>query len=156
MFGQLTLQFSFFLKVNTSCFQLSRGVCSHSSSREFGSSWNHVNVSTLRSFSPMLDPLTVGDAVLISEPTLSWETEGNPVNEGPGTPFATFVLLRLISTSLAALYHGGRTWLFYSASFCWSNYKLGRLELIGSDPLNPSSWQKYPNPVFTAANGDYG
>ncbi|KAI0318461.1 glycoside hydrolase family 43 protein [Amylostereum chailletii] len=91
------------------------------------------------SLQPMIDALHVGDAVLISEPTLSWETEGNPVNEGP-----------------VALYHGGRTWLVYSASFCWSNYKLGRLELVGSDPLDPSSWVKDPDPIFTAANGDYG
>ncbi|KZV66823.1 glycoside hydrolase family 43 protein [Peniophora sp. CONT] len=87
----------------------------------------------------MTSPTTVGDAHLISEPTLSWETEGAAVNEGP-----------------AALYHGGRTWLFYSASFCWNNYKLGRLELTGSDPLSASSWTKHPDPVFQAANGDYG
>ena len=56
----------------------------------------------------------------------------------------------------AALYYGGRTWIFYSASYCWNNYKLGRLELTGSDPLSASSWTKYPDPVFEAANGDYG
>ena len=32
----------------------------------------------------MTSPTTVGDAYLISEPTLSWETEGAAVNEGPG------------------------------------------------------------------------
>ncbi|KAI0029094.1 glycoside hydrolase family 43 protein [Vararia minispora EC-137] len=84
----------------------------------------------------MTSPTTVGNAVLISEPTLSWETETAPVNEGP-----------------VALYHGGRTWLFYSASACWGNYKLGRLELTGSNPLSASSWTKHPDPVFVAANG---
>ncbi|EIM82112.1 glycoside hydrolase family 43 protein [Stereum hirsutum FP-91666 SS1] len=87
----------------------------------------------------MTDALTVGDAVLISEPTYSWETEGNPVNEGP-----------------VALYHGGRTWLVYSASYCWNNYKLGMLELVGSDPMVASNWVKNPEPIFQAADGDYG
>lgn len=55
-----------------------------------------------------------------------------------------------------ALYHGGRTWLVYSASYCWSNYKLGMLELVGSDPMVASNWVKNSEPIFQAADGDYG
>ncbi|MEU4420895.1 family 43 glycosylhydrolase [Actinoplanes sp. NPDC024001] len=79
---------------------------------------------------------------LISEPTLAWERQGNPVNEGP------FVLQR-----------NGRTFLTYSASFCGTpDYKIGALELTGSDPLSRNSWTKLANPLFqrSDANGVYG
>jgi GH43 family beta-xylosidase len=76
----------------------------------------------------MASATTVGNTVKISTPTLSWERVTAPVNEGP-----------------AALSHGGRTWIVFSASHCsGTGYKLGRLELTGSDPLNP---------VFLGANG---
>lgn len=42
-----------------------------------------------------------------------------------------------------------RTWLVYSCGASWlPTYKLGLLELIGNDPLNPDSWRKHPEPVF--------
>ncbi|KAF9260662.1 glycoside hydrolase family 43 protein [Marasmius fiardii PR-910] len=81
---------------------------------------------------------TVGNAVKISTPTLDWERVASNVNEGP-----------------VALYRGGRTWIVYSASGCaGTGYKLGRLELTGSNPLSASSWTKYPNPIFVGANGN--
>ncbi|KAF8659831.1 hypothetical protein AX16_001716 [Volvariella volvacea WC 439] len=88
---------------------------------------------------PMTSATTIGNSVKISTPTLSWETITAPVNEGP-----------------APLYHGGRTWIVYSASHCYgTGYRLGRLELTGSNPLNPSSWTKYGSPIFLTANGNY-
>ena len=68
----------------------------------------------------------------ISTPTYSWETSGGSVNEGP-----------------EILQRGGRTFLIYSASGCWTpDYKLGQLTLTGSDPLAASSWTKKSTPVF--------
>ncbi|KAG8758046.1 hypothetical protein FRC14_000898 [Serendipita sp. 396] len=88
---------------------------------------------------PLTGPTTVGNAYILSRPTLSWEQVGFPVNEGP-----------------APLYHGGRTWIVYSASFCdGTGYKLGRLEYLGGDPLSQSSWSKYGSPILTSANGNY-
>ncbi|KAF8892279.1 glycoside hydrolase family 43 protein [Infundibulicybe gibba] len=86
----------------------------------------------------MTSATTVGNAVKISTPTLSWETIGANVNEGP-----------------AALYQGGRTWIVFSASNCaGTGYQLGRLELTpGANPLSASSWTKYGSPIFTSANG---
>ncbi|KAG8826361.1 hypothetical protein FRC17_008287 [Serendipita sp. 399] len=87
----------------------------------------------------LTSPTTVGNTSVLSRPKLSWEREEWYVNEGP-----------------VALYHGGRTWIVYSASFCWgSGYKLGRLEYIGGDPLSQSSWSKYGQPILTSANGNY-
>jgi GH43 family beta-xylosidase len=93
--------------------------------------------------SRMTNPWTVAaHGTLISQPTHSWETQGNPVNEGP-----------------TVLQRGGRTFLTYSASFCQTpDYKIGMLELTGSDPLSRSSWTKNSTPLFqrSDANGVYG
>lgn len=87
----------------------------------------------------MKSATTVGNTVKISTPTLDWEKVGANVNEGA-----------------AMLYHGSRTFLVYSASNCaGTGYKLGRLELTGSDPLNAGSWTKYSKPIFQSANGNY-
>lgn len=82
----------------------------------------------------MTNPWTLeGERVMISEPEYDWERNGL-VNEGP-------VVWKNPS---------GETFLFYSGSGCWTDdYKLGTIKLIDeSDPLNPASWKKYPNPVF--------
>ncbi|KAG8795786.1 hypothetical protein FRC12_009793 [Ceratobasidium sp. 428] len=88
----------------------------------------------------LTSPISTGNASLLSCPTNSWEKIVTGVNEGP-----------------AALYHGGRTWIVYSASHCsGTGYSLGRIELTGSDPLTTSSWTKYnTGPIFSGANGSY-
>jgi GH43 family beta-xylosidase len=91
---------------------------------------------------PLSNPWTPsGPKVKLSTPTNSWETKGMPVNEGP-----------------EPLYHNGKTFIVYSASFCGTpDYKLGLLTLTGSDPLNPAHWTK-SGPVFQRqdANHVYG
>ncbi|KAI7711569.1 Arabinanase/levansucrase/invertase [Hortaea werneckii] len=90
---------------------------------------------------PLTSPTTIGAASTLSQPTLSWETQGEiSVNEGP-----------------AAMYHGGKTYLAFSASYCWSpSYQLGLLTWDGSgDPTDSNSWTK-TGPVFSSANGNYG
>ncbi|WP_367138275.1 family 43 glycosylhydrolase [Saccharothrix sp. HUAS TT1] len=92
---------------------------------------------------PMSSPTSVSAfGTRISAPTLAWERQGQPVNEG------SFALQR-----------GGRTFLTYSASYCGTaDYKLGMLEYRGGDPLAASSWTKFANPIFqrSDANGVYG
>jgi GH43 family beta-xylosidase len=79
-----------------------------------------------------------GPRVRLSSPTLSWERQTHPVNEGP-----------------EPLYHNGTTMIVYSASACWGpDYKLGLLTFTGSDPLNPSHWQKHPTPVFQRSDAN--
>lgn len=90
---------------------------------------------------PMNSPSSLGAVSTLTQPTLAWEKQGDfPVAEGP-----------------AALYHGGKTYLTYSASQCWSpSYQLGLLTYKGSgDPLSANSWAK-SGPVFSSANGNYG
>jgi GH43 family beta-xylosidase len=90
----------------------------------------------------MSNPWTLrGARLLLTKPEHDWEKEGTAqVNEGP-----------------EPLLHDGRVFVTYSASQCGSpGYKLGLLELVGSDPMSASSWQKSATPVFRAANGNYG
>ncbi|MCT2582305.1 RICIN domain-containing protein [Actinophytocola sp. S1-96] len=91
---------------------------------------------------PMSNPYTLSGARrTISQPTLAWERQTAPVNEGA-----------------EPLYRNGRVMIVYSASACWSpDYKLGLLTLTGSDPLNRAHWTKSPNPVFqrSDSNGVY-
>ncbi|MBI5688972.1 MAG: glycoside hydrolase family 43 protein [Verrucomicrobia bacterium] len=82
----------------------------------------------------MADPLTiVGERVRISTPEHAWERHGDPwVNEGP-----------------TALVRGNKVHVIYSASGSWGNhYCLGRLTLVGRDPLRVGAWVKEPRPVF--------
>ncbi len=90
----------------------------------------------------MTNPWTVtGNRTQITNPAYDWEQQGSDsVNEGP-----------------AALYHGGRTFVTYSASQCADpGYKLGLLELTGSNPLSAGSWWKSATAVFQTANENYG
>lgn len=81
-----------------------------------------------------------GPVTRIAVPTLAWEREGYPVNEGPQ------VVVR-----------NGRVFIAYSAAATDARYKLGLLTASDTaDLLDPASWTKKPEPVFTSANGVFG
>jgi GH43 family beta-xylosidase len=86
---------------------------------------------------PMSNPWTAsGTRRILSTPTLSWETVGGAVNEGP-----------------EVLQRNGQTFIVFSASHCSTpDYKMGLLRYNGGDPLNSSSWVKSPNPIFVRNN----
>ncbi|MFD9697614.1 family 43 glycosylhydrolase [Lentzea sp. NPDC059081] len=88
-------------------------------------------------------PWTItGTVTRLTVPTLSWETRGYKVAEGP-----------------TVLQRNGKVFLTYSASATDANYCLGMLTAPASaDLLNPASWTKSANPVFTTndATGQYG
>lgn len=51
----------------------------------------------------------------------------------------------------------GRTFVFYSCGASWlPTYKLGRLELVGEDPLDPAAWKKSEQPAFESNETVYG
>lgn len=89
----------------------------------------------------MSNPWTiVGERSIISRPTHDWEKSGMKVNEGP-----------------EVLQRDGKTFIVFSASFCNTpDYKLGVIELTGSDPIKPDSWNKIDKPFFEKANGVFG
>lgn len=94
---------------------------------------------------PMINPWTLGEKpVDIAAPTYAWEMQGGrkileapEFLEGPG----------------------GKVFLTYSASACWSDhYALGLLTADGkADLTDPASWKKSPEPVFASSsrNGIY-
>jgi len=81
-----------------------------------------------------------GERHLISTPSFRWEKQGLALNEGP-----------------AVLQKDGRVYIVYSASGSWTeHYCLGMLTLVGSNPLNRSSWYKNPLPVFRSTDDTFG
>lgn len=94
----------------------------------------------------MSNPWTVtGQRAELSAPEYNWERQ--PGIDNPG----------LVTEAPEVLQHNGRTFVTYSASSCnGPEYKLGLLELVGDNPLSPSSWHKSPTPVFQQGNGAYG
>jgi GH43 family beta-xylosidase len=91
----------------------------------------------------MSNPWTIsGERVRISTPDRDWEKRGGSpaINEGP-----------------QPLTRGGETFIIYSASGSWSDfYCLGRLQLMGKDPLDSASWSKHPQPVFSPTDEVFG
>ncbi|WP_326806568.1 glycoside hydrolase family 43 protein [Streptomyces sp. NBC_01775] len=78
-----------------------------------------------------------GPQVRLSRPELPWETVGFAVNEGP-----------------SVLQRNGRVFLSYSASATDANYCMGLLTARDSaELLDPASWSKSPEPVFTSDDG---
>lgn len=96
--------------------------------------WNETQDLAIRE---MVNPwATVGEETTLSEPTHDWERQTHPVLEGP-----------------IALQRGGHAWIIYAASACWGpDYKLGMLTYVGGDPLDASSWEKHPEPLFERAD----
>ncbi|MEH6368913.1 family 43 glycosylhydrolase [Pectobacterium carotovorum] len=84
----------------------------------------------------MENPWTLkGTPVMLSKPELPWEVIGFKVNEGP-----------------AVIKHGERIFITYSASATDENYCIGLLWAnADSDLLNPTSWHKSQQPVFTTS-----
>jgi len=80
--------------------------------------------------------------IRLSKPEFDWETRGFSVNEGPS------VLIRR-----------DRVFISYSASATDENYCMGLLHARDdADLLDPRSWNKAPQPVFTTCyeHGVYG
>ena len=99
--------------------------------------------------SALKNPWTIdGPRVRISTPTFAWEKAGDLTpNPAAGDPAHVDV-----NEGPEMLKHGDRLFLIYSASGCWTeNYCLGMLTAdAGSNLLDPASWKKSPEPVFTA------
>jgi GH43 family beta-xylosidase len=107
------------------------------------SGWDgFTNVSQNIYIASMSTPWTISsDRICISKPEFEWEKQGYPhVNEGP-----------------QVLMHHGKIFIIYSASGSWTDdYCLGQLTYTGGDFLNPDSWMKESNPVFSKTDTIFG
>jgi len=96
---------------------------------------------------PMSDPARIsGPRVMVCRnDDYLWER----IEEREGT--------RGLNEAPQVLKYGDRTFVIYSCAASWlQTYKLGLLELIGDDPLNPAHWKKHPEPVFRGENSPSG
>jgi len=112
------------------------------------SAWTTIDSDVQNLYiAPMKSPTeTSGNRVLISKSDdYLWERveeklDTRGLNEGP-----------------QILQHEGRTFVVYSCSASWlPSYKLGLLECVGDNPLNPTSWKKFSEPVFKSTESTYG
>jgi len=107
------------------------------------SGWKTKEDIQYQYIAPMSDPATIsGPRVLMCRnDDYLWERTEETL-ESRGLHEAAQVLKR-----------GNRTFVTYSAGASWlPTYKIGILELVGDDPLNPQHWKKHPEPVFTSSN----
>ncbi len=102
----------------------------------------------------MENPWTLaGWRVRIASPTYPWETVGDLTDAGDGL---THVDVNEGPQFLRRQGDGDdQVFIVFSASGCWTDaYTLGLLAAdAGSDLLDPASWIKYPQPVFTSGPG---
>ena len=81
------------------------------------------------------------ERVLISAPEFDWEKLGSSVEEG----------LPYINEGPFAFVAGDNLYLTYSAAGSWcEDYCIALLKLVGTDPLNPKSWEKVSTPILSA------
>lgn len=90
-----------------------------------------------------------GKRVRISTANHKWEEIGD-IQRPPGSSDPSHVN---VNEGPEILQHGDRIFLTYSANGCWTDsYELGMLEAsVSTNLLNPKSWKKSPNPVFTGS-----
>lgn len=103
-----------------------------------------VNISQYIYIAEMSDPMTISsERVELSRPTYDWESLGAPpsINEGP-----------------QILMKDDYIHIVYSASGSWTDfYQLGMLTATtDADLMDPTSWEKQDEPVFTSSDDVFG
>lgn len=133
------------LKTNWESFSLDATTFEHNKKRYLVWAQKDPNIegNTNLYIALMSNPWTIeGTQVMITKPEYEWEKIGYLVNEGP-----------------AVIKRNGKIFISYSASATDHNYCMGLLQASEeSDLLDPKSWIKSAEPVFTtcAETGQYG
>lgn len=128
------------LKVGWESFTLDATTFSHKGQRYLVWTQDEPGVRGTNLYISKMDSPTsiAGTITKLTQPDLEWEQRGHWVNEAPS------VLIR-----------NGRVWMTYSASATDANYCLGLLSAPeDADLLDPVSWTKSPQPVFTSDVGN--
>ena len=91
----------------------------------------------------------VGLRVRLSTPEYPWEKVGDLTSPGRISDMPHVE----VNEGPEILKHGGKIFLVYSASGCWTDYyELGMsIATSGANLMNPASWRKLDHPVFRQA-----
>ena len=97
----------------------------------------------------MTNPWTItGQSYPICKPDYDWEMHGHAVSAETGK-----VWPKVVEGGTAVYGDNGEIYIIYSGSGYWTTYyALGQLKYMGGDPLDASSWQKSPEPIFSKNN----
>ncbi len=129
------------LKTNWESFALDATTFLHRGTRYLAWAQKAENIrgNTNLYLAKMDSPVSItGKQVLLSRPEFSWEQIRYWVNEGP-----------------AVIIRNGRIFLTYSAAGTGAEYCLGLLSADeNADLLDPASWRKSAQPVFTTHEGN--
>ena len=88
----------------------------------------------------------VGKIAVIAKPELDWE-QVPPYCDGGA----------IVEGGFFVKSPNGRLFILYSANGCWSDdYTIGLLEYKGGNIISADSWEKYPYPILTKGNGNFG
>ena len=83
-----------------------------------------------------------GKPVVICKPDYSWEMNGYSTDGTKWWP-------KVVEGCSPVYGEDGSTYLMYTGSGYWTTwYALGYMKLVGTDPMNPASWQKNPTPIL--------
>jgi GH43 family beta-xylosidase len=95
----------------------------------------------------LINPWTIaGNPVVINRPTLAWEKHG----AGPGK---AGMYPEVVEGGTPVHSADGTLYLLYAGSGYWTpHYAIGVMKLTGTDPMNPSHWQKALHPIFKASD----
>ena len=96
----------------------------------------------------MSDPFTISsERVMISTPEYEWEKYG--ADGSPESPF--------INEGPYAFTLDGQLYISYSGAGSWcKDYCIALMRLTGSDPLDPTAWEKKSTPLFSANKEVFG
>ncbi len=113
-------------------------------SKKVGDHWQCLYIDEL------INPWTVaGRAAMICSPTLPWEKHGAGMT---GTGDQRRMLPEVIEGGTPVITEDGTLYLLYAGSGYWTpHYAIGRMKLVGSDPMNPAHWEKASKPIFKAS-----
>ncbi|MDY5940153.1 MAG: family 43 glycosylhydrolase [Eubacteriales bacterium] len=90
----------------------------------------------------------IGPATAICVPEYDWEAGGYGQDSSTGLWYP-----KVVEGAAAVYGDNGEIYLMYTGSGYWTiYYQLGFLKYVGGDPLDASSWQKTPKPVFSLSD----
>ncbi|MBQ2733922.1 MAG: glycoside hydrolase family 43 protein, partial [Clostridia bacterium] len=89
--------------------------------------------------------IATGKTAVICKPTEPWEKKGATYSIGADGK----IYPEVVEGIAVVTGPNGEVFMLYCGSGYWTtDYCLGQLKLVGDDPINYDSWEKYPKPIL--------